>query len=129
MTDRKKPEKRRTRSKGRSRLKEATVLIPLTYNDGTVIPQATIETLREELFATFAGWTAEGTVQGAYRMESGAKRVESLLKISVVLEDDQVETLEDMVSRWGRELGQEAMLLKIADLVVKFIPPRSAEES
>ena len=74
--------RRKKRNQNRaSRLKEATVHIPLTYNDGTKIPQKMIYAIRDEIFAVFGGWTIRGTVRGAYRMESGKQIVEDLEEI------------------------------------------------
>jgi predicted HicB family RNase H-like nuclease len=102
--------------------KEATVLIPLTYNDGTAVSQDILLGIFEELYVAFHGWTNEGTVKGAYRMQAGEQRVEDLLKVSVVLDEMQIPELERMVSEWGARLGQETMLLKIADSTIKFVP-------
>ena len=109
--------------------KEAIVLIPLTYNDRTQVPQDVLLDIFEEIYAAFHGWTEEGIVKGAYRMQTGQKQVENLLKVSVILDESQIPELEAMVAQWCARLGQEAMLLKIADFVVKFVPPqREAEE-
>ncbi len=104
------------------------ILIPLTYNDGTTVPLGLLEAIRDELFVAFHGWTIEGTVKGAYRMRSGRKQVEDLQKVSVILDESQLPELEAMVARWGARLGQEAMLLKVSDFVVKFIPPHGEAE-
>lgn len=110
-------------------LKEAIVLIPLTDNDGVPFSAETIETIFDEIFATFRGWTIEGTVKGAYQMRSTEqKRVEELLKVSIVLSASHITDLETMVGRWCARLGQEVMLLKIADLVIKFVPPQPETE-
>jgi hypothetical protein len=66
-TDMAKPRKqRRLKAKGRrgANPKEATLLIPLTYNDGTRIPVDIFESIQEELYLAFHGWTIEGTVKG-----------------------------------------------------------------
>lgn len=110
------------------RLKEAIVLIPMMYNDGTSVPRATLKAIREEIFERFQGWTIEGKVKGAYRMRTGRKRVEDLQKISIILQAARVPELEAMVARWGALLGQETMLLKLTDFLVKFVPPRAEEE-
>jgi hypothetical protein len=125
-----KPRKRgETKGKGNNRLKEAIVLLPLTYNDGTDVPQETIDSICDEIFGTFHGWTLEGNVKGAYQMQAGGqKRVENLLKVSIVLEMSRVSKLEEMVGRWCTRLGQEVMLLKVADSIVKFIPPQPETE-
>jgi hypothetical protein len=120
--------KSKAKEKGARNPKEAIVQIPLTYNDGTQVPKGTIETIQEQIFAAFAGWTIEGTVKGAYRMQSGEKRVEDSLKVSIILDESRINELEAMVAQWCGELGQETMLLKITDYVVKFVPPRRGAE-
>lgn len=127
MAKRRKARKSKTKKDGSS--KEAIVLIPLTDNDGAPFSAATIDSIRDDIFAAFHGWTIEGTVKGAYRMRAtGQKRVEDLLKVSIVLDAAQTRELEEMVGRWCGRLGQEVMLLKITDLVVKFVPPQPETE-
>jgi len=103
--------------------KEAIIQLPLTYNDGTRIAWDILESITEEIYVAFHGWTIEGTVKGAYRMHSGEKCVEDSLKVSIVLEASQIGELEAMVNRWCARLKQETMLLKITDSTVKFVPP------
>jgi hypothetical protein len=122
-----KPRKRAKRRRGDD-LKEAVVLVPLTYNDGTKVPPAKLRGIRAELLAAFHGWTIEGTVKGAYRMRSGEKRVEDLQSISVILRKSQLPKLEAMVAKWAAQLGQETMLLRVSDSAVKFMPPQKREE-
>jgi hypothetical protein len=107
---------------------EAVVLIPLTYNDGTKVPPGTIESIYDQLYRSFHGWTTEGTVRGAYRMRSGQRRVEKLLKFSVILDEVRLPALEAMVAAWCAQLGQEGMLLKVTDATVRLVPPRGEEE-
>lgn len=127
MAKRRKAGESKTKQNGNP--KEATVLIPLTDNDETPFPPETIESIFTEIFGTFHGWTIEGTVKGAYPMQvTGEKRVEELFKVSIILDESQVGVLEEMVGRWCKRLGQEVMLLKVADLVVKFVPPTPEAE-
>jgi hypothetical protein len=128
MAEHRKRGKSKAKGKGKSNLKEAIVLVPLTYNDGTKVPRDLLLGIFEELYVAFHGWTNEGTVKGAYRMQTGQKRVEDLLKVSVVLGGSQVSELERMVAGWCVQLGQETMLLKVADSEVKFIPPPTEVE-
>ncbi len=126
-----KPRKRqqpRIKGKGGGKPKEASVLIPLTYNDGTSVPLEVLESIHDEVYMAFHGWTIEGAVKGAYRMQTGQKRVEELQRLSIVLEESRIPELEAMIAEWGARLGQEAMLLKVSDFVVKFIPPRTEGE-
>jgi hypothetical protein len=105
--------------------KEAIVLIPLTYNDETRVPQHILDSICEEISIAFRAWTIEGTVKGAYRMRATQqKRVEELLKVSIILKESEIAEFEEMIARWCARLGQEVMLLKIADFIVKFIPPQ-----
>lgn len=107
----------------KKRLK-AIVLLPLTYNDGSRILKGTLESVYDEMYAAFDGWTIEGTVTGAYRMESGRKRVEKLVRVSIILNKADLAKVRRLVSKWCATLGQETMLLEIADSIVEFIPPR-----
>jgi hypothetical protein len=109
--------------------REAVVLIPLSYNDGTEVSPDKIVEIQDEIFSAFTGWTIEGQVKGAYRMASGEKKVEELLKMSIILRSSQLPVLESMIAAWAAQLGQETMLLKVADLAAKFIPPRERGES
>jgi hypothetical protein len=104
-----------------SQLKEAIVLIPIMFNDGTKVPRATPDAIYDEAYAAFNGWTLEGTVTGAYRMQSGSKAVERLRKLSIILPKSELSALEEMIRRWGKMLRQEAMLLKVSESEVKFI--------
>ena len=53
--------------------KKAIVLIPLTYNDGSRVPQDVLDGIFESLFVLSGGYTSTGTVQGAYRMKDGSQ--------------------------------------------------------
>jgi hypothetical protein len=108
--------------------KKAFLLLPLTYNDGSAIPLEVLGGIRDDLYKAFHGWTVEGVVEGAYRMQTGEKRVENLLRISVVLEPDDLPTLRKMVAGYCSLLGQELMYLEISDSIVEFIPPLAQGE-
>lgn len=120
--------RRPSKAKDVGQLKEAVVLIPLTYNDGTRVPAGTLKSIRGEVLEVFQGWTVEGQVKGAYRMRTGQKRVEDLQKVSIILDASRIPELEAMVARWGALLGQETMLLKLSDFTVKFIAPLTEGE-
>jgi hypothetical protein len=112
-----------------SRLKKAVILIPLTYNDGTRIPERIQAEIYDELFDVYQGWTIEGTVKGAYRMRTGEKRVEQLVRVSIVLAQREVPELEKRVARWGELIGQETMLLEVTESVIRFVPARRKRRS
>ena len=83
--------------------------------------------IHEQLAVKFDGWTDDGIVKGAYRMKSRELKVESTLKISVILLQSQVSVLKSMVAGWAETLGQEAMLVKVMDFEVIFVPPQKEE--
>ena len=50
-------------------LKKVTLLIPLTFNDGSAIPRDTLAAIEDEIYLAFKGWTIVGEVEGAYQMQ------------------------------------------------------------
>lgn len=93
--------------------KKAVVLIPLTYNDGSRVSKKTLNAIYNEILFAFHGWTIEGKVQGAYRMATGAKRVEWHMRVAIVLDEAEIGLLRRMVGKWCTRLGQETMLLEV----------------
>jgi hypothetical protein len=111
-------------------LKRATLLIPLTFNDGTEIPRATLDAIEEEIYIAFNGWTIVGEVEGGYRMkQTGQKQVERLLHVWVVAEEADIPLLRRMVRKYGALLGQEAMYFEVGESRVEFLPPLAEEET
>lgn len=105
-------------------LKKVTLLIPLTFNDGSAIPRETLAVIEQEIYLAFKGWTVVGEVEGAYQMQqTGEKKVERLLHVWVVVQEDAVSTLKQMVGRFGAMLGQEYMYFEVGESLVEFIPP------
>ncbi|HZZ77708.1 MAG TPA: hypothetical protein VFE62_04260 [Gemmataceae bacterium] len=106
-------------------LKRATLLIPLTFNDGTIVPRPMLAAMEREIFLTFQGWTLVGEVKGAYQMQqTGQKNIDRLLHVWVVLEESDIPKLRDMIARFGTTLGQVAMYLEISESHVELVPPR-----
>ncbi len=107
-----------------------TLLIPLTFNDGTTIPEPTLDSIEEEIYIAFKGWTIVGEVEGAYRMQQTAqKQVERLLHVWVVLEEAEIPLLKRMVGKFGALLGQEFMYFEVGESVIEFIAPLFEENS
>lgn len=107
----------------------AVVLVPLTYNDGNTVAAHLRNSILDEIFVAFDGYTIEGTVKGAYKMkETGEKCIEALEKVVIVLSDDRVPLLRQMVGRWCSTLRQEVMYLEVTHSTIEFVPPRTAED-
>jgi hypothetical protein len=110
-------------------LKKVTLLIPLTFNDGTAVTRETLDAIEEEIYFAFNGWTVAGEVQGAYRMrQTGKKQVERLLQVWVVVEEAQLDQLRHMVARYASLLAQESMYFEVAASQVEFIVPLSEKD-
>jgi hypothetical protein len=107
----------------RKKQKKAVILVPLTYNDGSRVPDEVLEAIYDEVYETFGAYTIEGQALGAYRMSSGEKRVERLERFCIVVTEAELPTLRKMVARWGRMLGQETMYLETVDSHVEFLSP------
>jgi len=103
--------------------KKAILLIPLTYNDGSQVPQEVLNGIFEALFVLSGGYTAAGTVRGAYRMKDGAKQTDVLEQVWVAYEDADKPALRELVARVCTVLGQETMYLEFADSVIELISP------
>src|ERR1051326_6276006 len=108
--------------------KEAIVQIPLAYNDGTRVPNGTIEAIYDEVFVFANGWEILGRTKGAFRMKSGKKRVEQSVKVSIIIDASRKQELLAMVSRWAAELDQESILVRITDHEIHFVSPPAKEE-
>ena len=63
--------------------KKAILLILLTYNDGTRVPQEVRDEIDEALFILSGGHTNAGPVKGAYRMKDGSKQTDVLEEVWV----------------------------------------------
>ena len=99
------------------------LLLPLTFNDGTTVPKATLEEILHELFVAFGGYTIAGEVEGAYLMRSGDKQVDATLEVWVAVKstDESLERLRKMVAAFGAVLGQETMYFERTGSKVEFI--------
>lgn len=117
----------KAKKKTGDRPKVAYALIPLAFNDGTEIPRATMIAIEEQILIRFDGWTDEGVVRGAYLMASGEAKVEYSRKMAIALKESEIPALLSIAETWAEELGQEAILIQIADFEVYFVPPRKEE--
>jgi hypothetical protein len=105
--------------------KKAILLLPLTYNDGSQVPEEVLARIYESLFVLSGGHTSAGTVRGAYRMQDGSKQTELLEQVWIAYDEEDKGALRDLVAQICTELGQEAMYLEFTDSVIEFIAPRA----
>lgn len=104
--------------------KKAILLIPLTYNDGSQIPQDVLDEIYEALFVLSGGHTSTGTVRGAYRMKDGTKQTDVLEQVWVACEEADKPALRQLVAKFCTMLGQEAIYLEFTESVIELISPQ-----
>jgi len=107
--------------------KKVILLVPLTFNDGSMIAQATLDAIFEELFVEYGGYTIAGTVQGTYRMQSGARQVDVSQEVWVAVAEGELQGLRERVGKYCAMLGQEVMYFEVTDATVEFIAPPAEE--
>ncbi len=104
------------------------LLIPLTYNDGTSVPQSVRDRLLDEVYLLASGYTIAGTVSGAYQMTDGGKKIDELLEVWICLSEDAVPELKTLVRRFARELGQESMYLERTGSNIELVTPEPDDD-
>ncbi len=109
-------------------MRKVTILLPLSYNDGSLVDQALLEEVFHELWLTFGGHSEAGTVKGSYKMRDGTKAVDRSLQIWVIIDDSRLQELKDYVAQLALKLDQESMFFEISDSMVEFIRPPHAKE-
>lgn len=97
------------------------LLVPTKFNDGTDVPPSVFACLDEQLFAKFHGFTVDGTVKGAYRMEDGSKAIDHSVVYWIVLREGQEDVLRSLVADLAKELGQESMYMEKTGSTVDFV--------
>jgi hypothetical protein len=101
------------------------ILIPLNYNDGKAVPKKIIREALDALYDLADGCTIEGKVKGAYRMKSGARQDDVLLKVWVMIAPDHTKKLKEMVRQLCVRLGQESMWLEKSNSIIELVEPGS----
>jgi len=104
------------------------ILLPMTYNDGKAVPKAVTCTVLKALYDLASGYTIEGKVRGAFRMRSGGKQEDTLLKVWVLIPSERVRDLKNLVRQFCVQLGQESIWLEKTISVVEFVGPASVSE-
>ena len=100
-----------------------TILIPLSYNDGTQVPDAERNEIYNRFYALANGYTLAGTVVGAYRSKDGSKQVDSSTAIWVAIDEDKESALRRLVAEICTRLRQETIYLERTGETVDFIQP------
>lgn len=101
---------------------KVTTLIPTTLNDGTPVSESQLQGYVSLFAAVCGGVTTEGMVNGHWVNDAGILFHDVCIKLFVIVSDEQVEEVEALVRRIGKELLQEAMYFELDPSVqVKII--------
>jgi hypothetical protein len=99
------------------------LLVPLTYNDGSCVPQEILDGMLDEIFVLAGGYSIAGTVKGAYRMSDGTRQEDESLQVWIGVREEEIPDLQRLVAKFGKLLGQEMMYLERTGGTIDFIPP------
>jgi hypothetical protein len=104
------------------------LLLPLNYNDGTVVPRRERNRIGDEIFEFADGYAQAGEVVGAYRMKDRTKQVDRSLVIWIGVQKNKVPALRRLVAKFARELGQESLYLERTGSTIEFVRPLPPED-
>lgn len=96
----------------RSRQIKATFYLPVVDNDGTDLISL-IQEVEEACFAAFGAWTLVGHYQGAWRMTTGERQLDTSVVYSIVISAHQLPELRRILLRFKARTSQEAIYVEI----------------
>lgn len=100
------------------------MLLPLTYNDGSHVPQAVQDCIFDDLYLLAGGYRLGGTGKGAYRMKDGSKQIDDSLEVWVVVDEEDQSALIELVAKFCELLDQESIYLEKVHSDVEFVTRR-----
>ena len=103
------------------------ILLPVHYNDGSLVPAPDIDAVIDEFYRLSGGYTLEGFVKGAYRMKSGRKQEDELLRVSVAVPPELEDDLRAIVRRVCRQFRQECIWFEKSNSVIELVESDPAQ--
>jgi len=91
---------------------KATFFLPQKDNDGRDLTSE-LDTVQEECFVAFGGWTLMGYFKGVWRMETGVRQTDVSAAYMVILEEEDLPLLEAILKRFKVKTTQEAIFLEV----------------
>jgi hypothetical protein len=107
------------------KMKKCILLLPTTYNDGTVVPADVMAALLADIDEAFDGHTIDGLCDGTYRMDDGSLVSDKSLKVWVAVDPDRVDEVKMLARRFAVELNQETLYFEVTEAEVEFVRPLS----
>lgn len=100
---------------------KATFFLPLADNDGRNLADE-IQTVEDECFISFSGFTLMGFFKGMWRMETGARQVDTNAAYMVILDEKGLPELEAILRRFKARTTQEEIFLEVTqDIDIRLI--------
>lgn len=102
-------------------MKKCVLLIPTRYNDGRKVEDYKLENALNEIANLTGGYTIDGEVIGAYKMNSGTIQREVSRKLWIVCENEIIDKLKTLVLSLKKQFQQECMYFSVTDETVMFL--------
>lgn len=99
------------------------MLLPITYNDGSEVPEAVRRRIFDRIYEYAGGYTITGEATGAYRMKSGEKQIDRSVQVWIGVNESEIDGLVSLVSEFCELLNQESMYLERTFGKIDFISP------
>ncbi|MEW6366266.1 MAG: hypothetical protein AB1714_16695 [Acidobacteriota bacterium] len=91
---------------------KATFFLPVKDNDGRDLSSEIVQVERE-CFAAFGAWTHAGYFTGAWKMQTGDRKMDVSAAYWIVLDEECIPELEGILWRFKSRTTQESIYLEI----------------
>jgi predicted hydrocarbon binding protein len=99
-------------------MKKVIALVPMSFNDGSPVPQKIFSTFENELLRIAGGYSKDGLVEGGWRDEE-IDYFDTSRRYIIITE--KVEEIKKLVADIGKQLGQKTMYFETLEANVEFI--------
>lgn len=100
---------------------KATFYLPLKDNDERPL-LSEIGAVEDACYEAFGAWTLTGLFQGAWKMKTGERKMDTSAVYMIVMAETRVSELEDILRSFKARTRQESLFLEIERNVdVRFL--------
>lgn len=103
-------------------MKKWVTRVPTHFNDGSAIPNETLNQVWYLIAKEFGGASIDGPGRGIWIDSDGQVYDEPSYLVSVACEESQLVTARETVATIGKMLDQKAMYFEVADGTVEILP-------
>jgi hypothetical protein len=107
--------------KRESTMIKVTILLPIRYNNGDMIPYNDIVKAKSRIADIKGGFTCDGEVTGEYRMDDGSTSTDVCERVFVVCESALLPALRDLASEFAGVFKQESIYFEWHQVNVEFV--------